>query len=150
MKILFIGGAGNLSTDCAALLQSRGHDVVLLTRGRSPVPRMFQSIIADRKDAAAMRAACSGFVPEVVVNFLGFEPSDLAVDLEVFAGKIRQYIFISTAAAYVKPPTRLPITEAEPLGNRFWDYAQKKTSVRGNAPGASGTPNHDHPAVAHI
>jgi nucleoside-diphosphate-sugar epimerase len=126
MKILFIGGTGNLSTDCAALLQSRGHGVVLLTRGRSPVPRMFQSIIADRNDAAAMRAACSGFVPEVVVNFLGFEPSDLAVDLEIFAGKIRQYIFISTAAAYVKPPTRLPITEAEPLGNRFWDYAQKK------------------------
>jgi nucleoside-diphosphate-sugar epimerase len=126
MKILFIGGTGNLSTDCAALLQSRGHDVALLTRGRSPVPAMFRSIIADRKDAAAMRAACSGFAPEVVVNCLGFEPSDLAVDLEVFGRNIRQYIFISTAAAYVKPPTSLPITEAELLGNRFWDYAQKK------------------------
>ena len=126
MKILLIGGAGNLSTDCAALLQSRGHDIAVLTRGRSPVAKTFRSLIADRTDAGAMRAACAGFVPEVVINFLGYTPSDLAVDLEVFAGKIRQYIFISTTAAYVKPATKLPITEAEPLGNQFWDYAQKK------------------------
>jgi nucleoside-diphosphate-sugar epimerase len=126
MRILLIGGTGNLSADCAARLQQRGHDVALLTRGRSRVPEMFRPLIADRKDAVAMRAACSGFVPEIVVNFLGYEPADLAVDFEVFAGTIRQYIFISTTAAYVKPAARLPITEAEPLGNAYWDYARKK------------------------
>ena len=126
MQILFIGGTGNISTDCAARLHARGEEVILLTRGQSHVPEMFRSVKAGRKDAGAMRAACSFFVPEVVVNFLGFETSDLAVDFEVFAGKIRQYIFISTTAAYVKPATKLPITEAEPLGNAFWDYAQKK------------------------
>lgn len=126
MQILFIGGTGNISTDCAALLRARGHDVALLTRGRSPVPSMFRSLVADRKDADAMRAACSGFAPDVVLNFLGYETSDLAVDHEIFSGKIRQYIFISTTAAYTKPPTKIPITESEPLANRYWDYAQKK------------------------
>ena len=126
MQILFIGGTGNISTDCAARLHARGEEVILLTRGQSHVPEMFRSVKAGRKDAGAMRAACSFFVPEVVVNFLGYEISDLAVDFELFAGKIRQYIFISTTAAYTKPPTKLPITETEPLANRFWDYAQKK------------------------
>ncbi len=122
MKILFIGGTGNLSTACAARLQQRGDDVTLLTRGRAPVPRGFRSVKADRGDVTALRA----LAPEVVVNFLGYEPSDLAPHREAFAGRIRQYIFISTAAVYVKPPTALPITEREPLGNPFWDYAQKK------------------------
>jgi len=126
MRILLIGGTGNISSDCAALLQQRGHEVTLLTRGQSPVPPGYRSVRADRKDVAAMQAVCAGESPEVVINFLGYEPSDLAVDYEVFAGRIRQYIFISTTAAYVKPPTRLPITESEPLGNAYWDYAQKK------------------------
>jgi len=39
---------------------------------------------------------------------------------------VRQYVFISSATVYAKPPGRLPITEEAPLGNAFWDYAQKK------------------------
>ena len=29
MRILFIGGTGNISTDCAALLHERGHEIVV-------------------------------------------------------------------------------------------------------------------------
>jgi nucleoside-diphosphate-sugar epimerase len=39
---------------------------------------------------------------------------------------VQQYVFISSATVYAKPPAELPITEAAPLGNRWWDYAQKK------------------------
>jgi nucleoside-diphosphate-sugar epimerase len=38
MNILFIGGTGNISTDCAALLAQRGHRISVLTRGRNPSP----------------------------------------------------------------------------------------------------------------
>ncbi|MCX6899342.1 MAG: NAD-dependent epimerase/dehydratase family protein [Verrucomicrobia bacterium] len=126
MRILFIGGTGNLSSDCAELLNSRGHEVVLLTRGRSSVPPQYRAVVVDRKDAAAMRSALSGVSPDVVINFLGYEPADVQLDHALFAGRVRQYVFISTAAAYVKPAPRLPITEETPLGNQFWDYAQKK------------------------
>jgi predicted dinucleotide-binding enzyme len=34
MKILFIGGTGNISTDCAALLHQRGHEISVVTRGK--------------------------------------------------------------------------------------------------------------------
>lgn len=126
MKILFIGGTGNLSTDCAELLHRRGHEITLLTRGRSPVPPQYRTVVADHKDAAAMRAALDNTTPDVVIDFLGYELADVQLDYALFAGRIRQYVFISTAAAYVKPAPHLPITEEMPLGNPFWDYAQKK------------------------
>jgi len=62
----------------------------------------------------------------VAINFSGFEPSDLEADFARLNGVVRQYIFISSATVYAKPPARLPITEEAPLGNAWWDYAQKK------------------------
>ena len=64
--------------------------------------------------------------PEVVINFLGFDLPDVQTDYELFRGAIRQYIFISSATVYARPPARLPFTEDSPLGNTWWDYARKK------------------------
>ena len=126
LRVLFIGGTGNISAECAALAAREGHEVAVLSRGCRNVPTLYRSFVADRKSAAAMRAALAGWTPEVVVNFLGFEEQDLKTDCEVFGRRIQQYVFISSATVYSKPPTRLPITEREPLGNPWWDYAAKK------------------------
>jgi nucleoside-diphosphate-sugar epimerase len=126
MKILFLGGTGNISSDCAALLHERGHEILVLSRGRNAVAPGYRAIQADRKDAGAMRAALAGLRPDVVLNFLGYEVSDVQVDYELFNGVVRQYVFISSAVVYAKPPQRLPLTEEAPLGNPFWDYAEKK------------------------
>jgi len=126
MRILFIGGTGNISSNCAALLHKRGHEIQILSRGRSTVPPYCHGIMADRKDLACMRSALAEIQPEVVINFLGYEVSDVEIDFKLFAGSLRQYIFISSATVYAKPPAKLPITEDAPLGNAWWDYAQKK------------------------
>jgi nucleoside-diphosphate-sugar epimerase len=126
MKILFVGGTGNISTECAALLHERGHEILVVTRGRSAVPSGYQAIVTDRKDAVAMRAALNGVQPEVVINFLGYDLPDMQVDYELFKGVVRQYVFISSTAIYEKPPRKLPLTEDAPVGNAWWDYAQKK------------------------
>ena len=126
MKILFVGGTGNISADCAALLHERGHEILVLSRGRNAVPPGYRAVQADRKDAAAMRAALNGVQPDVVLNFLGYDLPDVQVDYELFNGVVRQYVFISSAVVYAKPPRQLPMTEDGPLGNPFWDYAQKK------------------------
>jgi len=126
MRILFIGGTGNISTDCAALLHERGHEILVLSRGRSVIPKDYRVFLADRRDLNAVRAALQGAAPEVVINFLGYELEDVRIDYELFGGSVRQYIFISSATVYAKPAQRLPITEDAPLGNVWWDYAQKK------------------------
>jgi nucleoside-diphosphate-sugar epimerase len=126
MKILFIGGTGNISAECAALLHARGHEILVLSRGQSPVPSEYRAIRADRKDIAAMRAALKGVQPDVVLNFLGYDLPEVQTDYELFQGAVRQYVFISSTVVYVNPAPRLPMTEDTPLGNPWWDYAVKK------------------------
>jgi nucleoside-diphosphate-sugar epimerase len=126
MRLLFIGGTGNISADCAALLQERGHPILILTRGRTAVPAGYTAIKADRTDPAAMRAALQSVQPEVVLNFLGYELREVQADYELFQGTVRQYIFISSTVVYQKPPRQLPVTEDTAKGNPWWDYAQKK------------------------
>jgi len=122
MKILFIGGTGNISTDCAALLHQRKHEISVLTRGNAPVPAEYRAIKADRKHLEAVR----DLKFDVVINFLGYDLPDIETDYESFAGKIRQYIFISTAMVYAKPHRHIPITENAPLGNPYSNYAKNK------------------------
>jgi nucleoside-diphosphate-sugar epimerase len=126
MKILFIGGTGNISAECAALLYGRGHEILVLSRGQTAVPSEYRAIRADRKDLAAMRAALKGVEPDVVLNFLGYDVPDVQMDYELFQGAVRQYVFISSTVVYARPPRNLPLTEDAPLGNPWWDYAQKK------------------------
>ena len=47
-------------------------------------------------------------------------------DIELFRNKTKQYIFISSASAYQKPPENYLITELTPLSNPFWKYSQNK------------------------
>ena len=128
MRILFIGGTGNISAECAALLHERGHEVLVLSRGRSAVPPEYRAIRADRKDAVAMRTALKGVQADVALNFLGYNVPELQIDYEVFQGWVRQYVFISSTVVYTRPPRRLPLTEEAPIGNPLWDYAAKKVA----------------------
>ena len=46
--------------------------------------------------------------------------------LNLFNGKTKQYIFISSASAYQKPCLHPVITESTPLANPYWDYSRDK------------------------
>ncbi len=63
---------------------------------------------------------------DVVVEYVAFLPEQVASDIALFAGRTRQYIFVSSASAYQTPPTHLPVTESTPLRNPFWAYSRNK------------------------
>jgi nucleoside-diphosphate-sugar epimerase len=126
MNILFIGGTGNISAACAAALHDRGEKIFVLSRGRRVVPDQYSKVLADRRDPVSFGRAVEGLPIDIVINFLGYELADVQIDYQLFNGRIRQYIFISSATVYSKPPPKLPITEETPLGNPFWEYARKK------------------------
>ena len=126
MRILFIGGTGNISSECAEALYERGHEILVLSRGRGVVPAQYLALSADRKDAAAMRDALRGHKPEVVLNFLGYEVAEVQLDFELFKDYVSQYVFISSASVYSPRLDRSPITESATLGNPYWEYSQKK------------------------
>jgi nucleoside-diphosphate-sugar epimerase len=66
---------------------------------------------------------------DVVVDWIVFDPVQAAADVEMFAGKIKQYVFISTATVYQKPPQHYIVSEETPLANPFWEYSQKKIAT---------------------
>jgi nucleoside-diphosphate-sugar epimerase len=134
MKVLFLGGTGNISTACVEHALARGHQVGLLTRGRRPSPfgPWVEVFRGDRDDRAALdNAAAAGW--DAVVDFLAYTPEQVDAAIGAFAGHAGQYVFISTAAAYDKPHARLPITEKAPLANPFWEYARLKIACEARA-----------------
>ena len=128
MKVLFIGGTGEISAACARRAVARGLELTLLNRGISglrPAPPDTRVLRADVRDPSAVAAALAGERFDVVVNFLAFTPDHVEADIERFA-TVGQYVFISSASAYQTPPARLPITESTPLRNPIWPYSQAK------------------------
>jgi nucleoside-diphosphate-sugar epimerase len=126
MKVLFIGGTGNISKVCAELAIARGHDVTLLNRGKNSGVPGARHIAADMADSAATAAALGSQRWDVVAGFIIFTPEQLEQRLNLFRGRVGQFIFISSASAYQKPVTHYLVTESTPLANPFWDYSRNK------------------------
>jgi len=128
MRVLFIGGTGIISTACTRLAAERGIELTLLTRGWRAVelPAGVKTLTVDIDDAASASKALSETSFDVVVDWIAFTPEQIERDLNLFRGRVRQYIFISSASAYQKPSTHYLITESTPLANPFWDYSRNK------------------------
>ncbi len=126
MKVLFIGGTGNISEPVSKLAIKKGIDLYHLNRGNRPVVKGVNNLIADVKNIALIKKVLSGQKWDAVVNWVAFSPEDILRDIELFEGNTEQYIFISSASVYQKPPVNYIITESTPLKNPFWEYSRNK------------------------
>ncbi len=129
MKVLFVGGTGQISFDCVHASVRAGHQVSVFNRGNSNagLPPEVSFITGDVEDDDAYgRIAEMGF--DVICQFRVFTPKQLERDVELLAGHVGQYIFISSASAYQKPTPYYLITEAVPLENPFSAYSRDKAA----------------------
>jgi len=129
MNVLFVGGTGIISSACARLALARGVDLSFLCRGktgRHPVPAGVRVLHGDVRDPSSVRNALGERRFDAVVQWIGFVPAHIELDLELFRGRVRQYVFISSASVYQTPPLRLPVTESTPLHNPYWQYSRDK------------------------
>lgn len=127
--VLFIGGTGIISAACVREAVGLGYRVSVLNRGRNsrrPVPAGVEVLHADLDDTSSIVAAISGRKFDVVADFFSFTVERLQRNVELFAGQVGQYIFISSASAYAKPVASLPIRESTALRNPFWQYSRDK------------------------
>ena len=138
MKILFIGGTGTLSLPCTRAALREGHDVYHLNRGQRPdrTPPGVTTLTADVRDRDQVRKAVAGLRFDCVVNWIAFSPEHIQQDVELFSGATDQYIFISSASAYRKPPGHWILTESTPLENPFWQYSRDKIACEEALKGA--------------
>lgn len=115
-KILMLGGTRFIGVYLARMLVEQGHEVTLLTRGKSPVTSKIpddtdesyekyasavKHIACDRKDNDAIKAALSGQGFQVVYDMNGREAEDAEPILDALPD-IEQYIFCSSAGVYMK------------------------------------------------
>ena len=128
MKILFIGGTGTISMAITRLLAKQGHDLYLLNRGtrNDEIPSGVKTIIADISNEEETAKKLEGMTFDCVGEFIGFVPEQLQRDFRLFKDKTRQFIYISSASAYQKPPKGYVITEETPLENPYWEYSRNK------------------------
>lgn len=127
MKVLFIGGTGIISTAVSRLAVEQGLDLYLLNRGqRQAAPPGVKVLTADIHQPDQVRAVLGEQRFDVVVDWIAYTPEDIERDLALFRGRVKQFIFISSASAYQKPPTHPVVTESTPLYNPYWDYSRNK------------------------
>ena len=128
MKVLFIGGTGTISMAITKALAAKGEEVYLLNRGNrsSELPDGVKTIIADINNEAEVAEKIKDMTFDCVGEFIGFVPEQLERDFRLFKDKTKQYIYISSASAYQKPPKDYVITEETPLENPYWEYSRNK------------------------
>ncbi|HUU59471.1 MAG TPA: NAD-dependent epimerase/dehydratase family protein, partial [Phycisphaerae bacterium] len=130
MKVLYIGGTGRISYACVLAGARAGHEITVFNRGRSaePLPSGVRRITGDLDDEAAYRRL-GAETYDAVCQFKAYDLARVELDLAVFGGRCGQYVFISTASAYQKPPRTVRITEEVPLANPYWPYSQAKADM---------------------
>ena len=126
MKVLFIGGTGNISTASSRLAIANGIDLYVLNRGTLKVDLPGVSSIMGDVNKPETLSTLKEHTWDVVVNWIAFDVNDIERDLALFKGKTKQYIFISSASCYQTPLSYPVITESTPLCNNLWDYSNNK------------------------
>jgi len=129
MKVLYIGGTGEISQACVEAGAAAGQHITVFNRGKTDavLPPSVKRLSGELNDATYRDLGRRGF--DVVCQFLAYEPAQIERDLQVFGGAVSQYVFISTASAYQKPPVDWRVTERTPLVNPYWPYSQTKADM---------------------
>lgn len=119
MKVLFIGGNGNISWWCVEEAIRRGDEVYELNRAMTRATRRnvqpeVHEIIADIRNEEATVKALSGMHFDAVCDFICFNDAQARQALKIFKGNTDQYIFISSEAVYKRESRYLPFREDTP------------------------------------
>jgi len=128
MKVLLIGGTGNISSSITRRCLERGDEVWLFNRGND---RSFEAmgahyIIGDAKNAAELKAKLADHWFDSAASFILFQPAEFVATFEALRGRVGQFFFISSCTVYQKPCYTTPITPDTPLKNPYSAYAQNK------------------------
>jgi len=128
VRVLVAGGTEFISLHLVRALLRDGHQVTVLNRGRQParLPAGVRTLVADRKDHAALRKTLGGerFDGLVDVTYAPTLGEDVAALLDAPAA-VGHVLFVSTGRVYdhARP---IPFDEDTPR-NLYWgEYAKNK------------------------
>lgn len=115
MNVLFIGGIDVISLACSQLVIQRGYNLtVLTTRTKNSSLNSNVNYLLKNK------------YWDCIVDFISYTPQLIESTISIFRRRSKQYIFISSALIYKKPPSTLPVVESNCFFNPFLKYSKIK------------------------
>ena len=125
-SVLFLGGSGTISSAVVKEAQLKNWTITLLNRGNRLAPEGVTQFIGDINYPKAIISLLQNHHFDVICDFITYTPKEAKERIDLFKDRCHQYIFISSATVYQKPPQTYLMTEDTPKGNPFWSYAQDK------------------------
>lgn len=116
MKVLFIGGNGNISWQCTQQALEHGHDVWQLNREQSVLTRRkvqteVKKIKADIRETEKIKRLMENCFFDVVCDFICFNEEQAQKDIEVFRKHTKHFVFISSESVYKRESYNIPYKE---------------------------------------
>lgn len=110
-----MGGTRFIGVSLTQLLVEQGHEVVLFNRGNRPAPTpAVRQIHGDRTNPDDLKAKLAGKEFDVIFDNNGRELEDSRPLVELFLGRMQQFVYMSSAGVYLKSD-QLPHVEGDPV-----------------------------------
>lgn len=128
MRVVIVGGTGNISTSIVPLLLEASHEVTLYNRGQSgSVPDGVRVIQGDRNQRAEFEATMQREKFDVAMDMVCFSREDAESNLRAFRD-VQQFIPCSSVVTYGVNFRWMPVTEDHAV-NPTTDYARGKAEA---------------------
>lgn len=114
MKLLILGGTGNMSRQITLQAVQAGHDVTVFNRGTRKdfaVPSEVRVVTGDRRTPGLLEEKFHNCSFDAVIDMLSYTEDDALQTLKVFDGHVQHIIFTSSTAAYEMPQRTVPVRE---------------------------------------
>lgn len=117
MKVLIIGGTGNISRGIVAALLDRNHEVVLFNRGQhvDPPPTDVRVILGDRQHRDDFETKVKAENWDAVIDMISFNADDAASAIRACQGRVGHFVHCSTVMTYGPPFSGINLPETAPL-----------------------------------
>jgi nucleoside-diphosphate-sugar epimerase len=137
MRVVVVGGTGNISLGVVKALLEFGHEVTVYNRGTTDLrgegladealPHGVRVLRGDRNDRAAFEATMRGERFDAAVDMICFDAADAESDLRAFRG-VQHFVNISSVATLGGEPAELPMAAGSPRRPGD-DYARGKAAA---------------------
>ena len=128
-KVLVIGGTGTISTPVTMTLANDPDvELYVLNRGKKEdhLPADVHRLVGDiRNDAAGVKEVLKDLTFDSVINFVIMSLEDAMINVDLFHGKTKQFVFISTVCT-LDHSTSCNVDETMPYGNAYYQYGRDK------------------------
>lgn len=115
MRVVIIGGTGNISLPIVKLLLKQGHEVTCYNRGTRPgLPEGARVIIGDRHDHASYEATMQREKFDAAIDMICFNRAEAESNIRAFRD-VQHFIQVSTVCTYGVDYDWLPVSEDHPL-----------------------------------